>query len=453
MVRVDYGEIDPESAMERCRMTTLEMPETIKLETESSSGRSSKRAKIGFFGIFGIQNLGNECTLQSILYNTRERFPFGEIYSICYRPDDTSRRHGVPAVPISARYFQSRTDGKVVHRKGGLHRLARVLFQRIPGEILDWVKAVKNLRGTDLVVMTGTGMLTDYSTSAFGYPYDVFKWSVAAKLAGCKLRFVGIGVGPIYSPLSRRFIHTALSLADCRSYRDNFSKARIAKTGFDSSKDLVYPDLVFSIPKSSLPTRPAPRTQKTVVGLGIMDHRDIHIATPEEQEASYSSYLDKMCDFVCWLVKHGYAIRILQGDVTYDAITRADLKSRLEQRGIRYEEAGIFDEGSSSVEELIQQIAQVDIVVSPRFHNLLLGLMLNIPAVSISYDPKNDSLLEGMGLGKYCQPLTELNLEKLIDQFVDVVAHIEEFKPTISQRVAEYRDLLEKEYDVIFGDL
>ena len=102
-------------------MTTLEMnSETKTLAEESSSRRSSKRAKIGFFGIFGIQNLGNECTLQSILYNTRERFPFGEIYSICYRPDDTSRRHGVPAVPISARYFQSRTDGKVVHRKGGV---------------------------------------------------------------------------------------------------------------------------------------------------------------------------------------------------------------------------------------------------------------------------------------------------------------------------------------------
>ncbi len=30
-------------------------------------------AKVVFFGIFGIQNLGNECTLQSILQNAQLR--------------------------------------------------------------------------------------------------------------------------------------------------------------------------------------------------------------------------------------------------------------------------------------------------------------------------------------------------------------------------------------------
>jgi polysaccharide pyruvyl transferase WcaK-like protein len=184
-----------------------------------------------------------------------------------------------------------------------------------------------------------------------------------------------------------------------------------------------------------------------------MDHRDIHIATLEEQEASYSSYLDKMCDFVCWLVNNGYAIRILQGDVKYDTLTRADLKARLEQRGVHYDQAEICDDGSSTVEELLEQIAQVDIVVSPRFHNLLLALMLNIPAVSISYDPKNDALLEGMGLGKYRQALTDLDVQKLIEQFVDLEARIDEVKPMITKTVIEYRSLLEKEYDLVFGDM
>lgn len=432
---------------------TQERTEAGPRERKPPSRTTSKQSKIGFFGIFGVQNLGNECTLQAILYNARKRFPEGEIFSICYQPDDTSRRHNVPAVPISARYFQSRSNGKVVQRRGGLSRLARVVFQRIPGELMDWVKAVRTLRGTDLVVMTGTGMLTDYSTSAFGYPYDVFKWSAAARLAGCKLRFVGVGVGPIYGWLSRRLIRYALSLADCRSYRDEFSKNRIAQAGFDSSKDFVFPDLVFSLSKNSLPPRPNRGRQKLVVGLGVMDHRDIHIATLEEQEASYSSYLDKMCDFVCWLVKNGYMIRILQGDVKYDTLTRTDLKARLEQRGVHYAQAGIVDEGSSTVEELIEQIAQADILVSPRFHNLLLGLMLNIPAVSISYDPKNDALLEGVGLGKYCQALTELEVPKLIEHFVDLEARIDEVKPMISERVVQYRGLLEKEYDLVFGEV
>ena len=431
------------------------------VKTEAVPPRESKlllptkveHPKIAFFGIFGVENLGNECTLQAILHNAREGLPGGTFYGISYQPEDTSRRHKVAAVPIPARYDQSRASRAPVPRSGGLGRLLRVVFLRIPGELLDWVRAIRILRGTHLMIMTGTGMLTDYATSASGYPYDVFKWAAAARLAGCKVRFVGIGVGPIYSRLSRWLIKRALSLADYRSFRDQFSKNRIKKNGFDSDRDPVFPDLAFSLPPDIFPQRPNRTRQKRLVGLGIMDHRDIHIATLEEQEAAYAAYLKKMCDFVSWLLEHGYAIRILQGDSRYDRHARSDLRAKLEERGIHYDQAGIIDEDCATVEELLPQIADADIIVSPRFHNLLLGLMLNIPVVSISYDPKNDALLEGVGLGKYRQPLSGLDVRKLIDQFMDLEAHADQIKPVIRKAASENRSLLEEEYRLVFGDL
>jgi polysaccharide pyruvyl transferase WcaK-like protein len=431
------------------------------VKTEAVPPRESKllsptkveHPKIAFFGIFGVENLGNECTLQAILHNAREWLPGGTFYGISYQPEDTSRRHKVAAVPIPARYDQSRASRAPVPRSGGLGRLLRVVFLRIPGELLDWVRAIRILRGTHLMIMTGTGMLTDYATSASGYPYDVFKWAAAARLARCKVRFVGIGVGPIYGRLSRFLIRRALSLADYRSFRDQFSKNRIKKNGFDSDRDPVFPDLAFSLPPDIFPQRPNRTRQKRLVGLGIMDHRDIHIATLEEQEAAYAAYLKKMCDFVSWLIEHGYAIRILQGDSRYDRHARSDLRAKLEERGIHYDQAGIIDEDCATVEELLPQIADADIIVSPRFHNLLLGLMLNIPVVSISYDPKNDALLEGVGLGKYRQPLSDLDVRKLIDQFMDLEAHADQIKPVIRKAASENRSLLEEEYRLVFGDL
>ncbi len=414
------------------------------------SSTATRKPRIAFFGIFGIQNLGNECTLQAILYNIRKRLPGEDIYAISFNPDDTSRRHNLAAVAVS----QQNPAG--VLRWGGLWRgpakLLRICL-RILYELMNWFTAIKTLRGTDLVVMTGTGMLTDYMTTALGFPYHVFRWTAAARLAGCKVQFVGVGVGPIYGRLSRWLITTALSLADYRSFRDQNSKNRIKKNGFDSDQDPVFPDLVFSLAPDILPRRLNDKRQIRKVGLGVMDHQDIHLWNSNEHQAQYSAYLEKMCDFVFWLVEHNYAIRILQGDVKYDASTRAELRARLEKRGIRYDQAGIIDEGSTTVEELIAQIAEVDIVVSPRFHNLLLGLMLNIPAVSISYDPKNDSLLEGVGLGKYCQPLAELDLQRLIDHFIELEARGDELKPMIEKKAKEYRNLLEEQYDLIFGEL
>ena len=39
---------------------------------------------------------------------------------------------------------------------------------------------------TDALVVPGTGFLTDAATGPFGWPYDIFKWSLLAKLCGCK---------------------------------------------------------------------------------------------------------------------------------------------------------------------------------------------------------------------------------------------------------------------------
>lgn len=433
-------------------MATMNAEERVSAQRTIQASPATQQPTIAFYGVFGVQNLGNESTLDSILLNVRERLPFARLYTICYEPVDTADRHKLEAVPISARYFQSRAAGEVVHRRGGISRLFRVLFQRIPGELSDWIRAFKTLRGTSLMFMTGTGMITDYATGTFGFPYDIFKWSVAARLAAAKVRFVGMGVGPVYSRLSRFFLHRALALADYRSYRDDFSKQRIASTGFDSSKDAVFPDLVFSLPQDALPSKRNKGGQKRVVGVGVMDHRDVHLGE-DQQEAAYASYLDNMCEFIGWLVAKGYAIRILQGDVKYDTVTRAELRAKLEARGIDYGQAGIVDEGAATVEELMEHIAEAHIVVSPRYHNLLIGLLYDIPCVSISYDPKNDALLDGFGLNRYHQPLSELDLQKLKAQFSELEAQVDDLKPAIRRRVNEYRLQLQQQYELILGNL
>jgi len=418
-------------------------------EEKPISPGAMKKSKIVFFGIFGIENLGNECTLQSILQNARERLPDAEIGAISFNPADTAARHHLSSLPVSHQDF-----GGVRRRDGLAGKLAKIgrLLGRIPGEFNDWRKAVKGLRGTDLVVMTGTGMLTDYMTTASGFPYDVFRWTSAARLAGCKVRFVGVGVGPIYGKLSRFFITKALSMSDYRSFRDQNSKDRIRKNGFIRDHDPVYPDLVFSLSPGSFPQRPNRKGPIRTVGLGVMDHRDIHMWDSDKHQAHYAFYLDTMADFVIWLREHNYAVRILQGDAKNDASTRDEVRARVEKRGYRYDQVNIMDEGSTTVEELIDQIATVDLVVSPRFHNLLLGLMMNIPAVSISYDPKNDALLDSVGLGKYCQPIEELSLQVLIDQFSELAGRSDEVRPVIERKSQEFRDRLNQQYDRIFGE-
>jgi len=414
-------------------------------QTARANGRKSR---IGYFGMFGMLNIGNECTLQAILYNVRSRRPGSEVFVVSYDPADTRQRHGLESFPVTWQDFSH-----VVRRPGLSGQLARLwrIVRRIPAELNDWWKAVPTLRGTDVLIMTGTGMLTDYMTTAFGFPYEIFRWTTAARLAGCKVRFVAVGVSPIYGRLSRLFIIGALSLADYRSFRDQSSKERIKKNGFDRPSDPVCPDLAFSLPPDLIPNAEAKRETRRV-GIGVMEYRDIHRWSKTENQARYSSYLDEMSDFVVWLLDHNYSVRILQGDARHDVHPRTDLKARLAARGIHYEQGGVVDEGSTTVEELIAQIAEVDVVISPRFHNLVLALMMKIPVISLSYDSKNDQLLEGFGLNECRQLLYELDLHKLIRQLGGLETQFSEVKPRIETTLQEYRRYLDEQYAMIFGE-
>ena len=48
------------------------------------------RQRIALFGNFGTGNLGNEATLQAMLYNLRSHLPNAEISCICPGPENTA---------------------------------------------------------------------------------------------------------------------------------------------------------------------------------------------------------------------------------------------------------------------------------------------------------------------------------------------------------------------------
>ena len=225
-----------------------------------------KRTTISFFGNFGTQNLGNEYTLQAIIHNVRKYLPDAAVNCICTDPKDASARHDIPASPISYRYdkaYRSR-----VRRDTAIARWLRRFLVRLPLELMQWLKAFRELKGTSMLVMTGTGMLGDFGIGPFDLHYEILKWSVLAKLRGTKLLFVSVGAGPIAHPLSRRIVKLAISLADYRSYRDSFSKEYLASIGFDTKDDFVYPDLAFSL-RPRIPD--TGNRSSRVIGLGLMD--------------------------------------------------------------------------------------------------------------------------------------------------------------------------------------
>jgi polysaccharide pyruvyl transferase WcaK-like protein len=399
--------------------------------------------KIALFGNFGAGNLGNECTLQAMIHNLRRFVPQVEIICICTGPEETASSYNILAFPIRERALTP-TNNR-------LFRLLRRIFVGIPIELNRYFRAIKRLQGTDMLVMTGTGMLSDIGIGPLGLHYDILRWSIAAKLCRCRLLFVSVGVGPIHHPLSRFFVKAALRLADYRSYRDTFSKEYLEGIGFETTGDPVCPDLAFSLPRAVIPAHQKHDGQCGVVGVGLITHSRRR-ATSANDETVYQDYVAKVASFVGWLLQRKYTVRLLIGDVAYDGRARQDLRGFLEGGGLKYEGRKIIDEPAQSVSELLSQLAATDIVVASRFHNVILALTLGKPVVAISFHEKVDALMSAVGLSESCQDIEHIEIDKLKEQVTRLEENAQSIRLQIEQKTEEWRRALDAQYAHIFNN-
>ena len=296
-----------------------------------------------------------------------------------------------------------------------------------------------------MLVMTGTGMLGDYGITPLGLHYDIFRWSVIAKLCRCKLLFVSVGGGPIRHGLSRRFIRMALALANYRSYRDAASKEYLEGIGINVKNDPVYPDLAFSLP---IVVNHDPARQSIAIGIGVMNYHD-RLDRRGSDETIYHDYLERLASFVIRLLESRYTVRVLIGDFVWDAGARRDLRRELEERGFNFKDGRIIDERASSVDELLSQLSSVDVVISSRFHNLLLGLMLGKPVIAISYHEKFQPLMTGVGLGEFFQDIEHIDVDELIRMVVKIQENGPDIRLQIARETESYRIALDHQYEVM----
>jgi polysaccharide pyruvyl transferase WcaK-like protein len=401
--------------------------------------------KIGLYGLFGWGSLGDLAIQQAMIDNIRKHSPDAEIVAICPNPADATSRLGIPALPIS------RMPGKPWRFQDNpfLLLITRLLV-RVPMEFRLWWHVFKSLRGFDLLIFSGGGQLDDYNGGPFRQPYDIFKWSVCAKLRGIKLCFVSLGSGPIDSSLSWWLIRASLSLADYRSYRDINSRELITSKGY-AKDDPIYPDLAFSYPidvraftNSQSPTL----TRKPVIGICPMSYYDPR-GWPKKDQEKYHAYIEKLTCFVTQLVDQDYIISFIPGDSISDRRSIDDIKALLKDQG-SYQESNFVDGMVNSVEEQVAQIANTDIVIATRYHCILFSLLLNKPTIALSYHDKDDSLMQRFGLLTYCLPVESFDLRELEAKFNSMVLETTSMKPELLEVVSQCQVSLREQYDRLF---
>ncbi len=397
------------------------------------------KLKITFFGHFGSENFGNEATLQAIHFNLRRLMPEAEFACICTFPANASATHSIAAFPISPPVVAAWAP------KTRAARLLRKVVIGIPNELYRWWDAFRKLKGTDALIVPGTGLLTDTHDLLNWGPYGLFKWSVLAKMRGCKLFFVSVGAGPLYGRLGRLFAKLALGLADFRSYRDVSSLEYLKRIGFAVANDHVYPDLAFSLPPAPIPRESQTSERRPVVGLGLMHHAGMYGDITHDDE-TYQKYTETLLALVKWLLDRGYDVKLLIGELR-DPVS--EFSRLLHEKLPGHQSTRIIHAPVTSVEALLAQFVDTDFVVVTRFHNIIFALLNNKPVVSISFHSKCASLMSDMGLSEYCLQIDQVEIDELIGKVLYLQKNSHELMALIASRKEKFRLSLEEQYQLI----
>jgi polysaccharide pyruvyl transferase WcaK-like protein len=366
--------------------------------------------RIGLFGLLGTGNLGNDGSLATVLDHLRATHPNATLRAFCSGPREVTARFAVPASRLNwyrAEYRTSSTPSAVVLK--GL------------GKIIDAFRTAAWVCCQDVVIVPGMGVLeSTLPVKPWGFPYSLLLLSLSGKLFGTRVVLLSVGANVITNQVTRWVVLRAASLAGYRSYRDELSRDALQTMGLDTEGDRVYPDLVLG------PPVPSPATDRSgIVGVGVMDYHGGD-EDREHAEQIHRDYLARLTAFVRWLVDSGRRVRLFTGDHA-DEIVATKITTTIGSPAV--ETAAV-----STLDDLLQAMAEVDTVVATRYHNVVSALKLGKPTISLGYAAKNDVLMATMGLGEYCQQAATIDLDRLIDQFTRLESRHEEYRAILAAR-------------------
>jgi polysaccharide pyruvyl transferase WcaK-like protein len=423
---------------------------------------AARRApRVVLIGPYGTENLGDEATLRAALLALRARLPDAEFLVCCADPEDTARRHGVPAVrsapgpaprrPARRSPPPAKAPAAPAAPRSPWRRMARALpgaralrslargAAALASQLAFTARCFRQLRGASLVIVAGSGVCSDHFGGPFNFPLTIRRWTFLGRLRGAKVAFASVGVGPVRARLSRRLLRAALASADHRSYRDEASRS-IAESLGAPRGDRVFPDLAKGLPAGG----EGPRAdRRPVVGVNPYPQADERY-DPAADATVYRRYVAEIAAFVARLRSEGYPVFLFPTQLRADLRTIDDVLALLppEARGDLVVEP-------RDVDDLLATLRRADLVVASRFHGIVLSLLLGRPVLGLSNHHKMAEAMRAMGQEAYVIDASAADAETLFARLRALEAARERIAAELRERNARDRAALETLWDAV----
>lgn len=376
--------------------------------------------RVAIIGAFGTGNLGADAALETMLRTLKSQKPAAVLYCICGQ--ETAAVAGIRAEHVPMIWPAEAP---------GLGRLVNRALLNLPRIAITLARATYEIARTDVLIVPGTHILGDYQPGTRCPAWALSAWMKIARVLGVRTALVSVGAGPFISRAARRRARAIAAGTSYRSYRDRGSKDAMMLAGAASELDPVTPDLMFSM-REEKPVSPRHRDGAGVtVGIDVVSREGLNA-----NGASHAAYVETLAAFVHWLLDRGLTVRLLQGN-THDNASLASLAATITHRRFGQACDRLLSSPAATTAQLMQQIAETDIVAASHHHVAVGALRLGKPTLSIGLCGASAALLSEMGFADFSQPIEAIDLEILIDQFTRLVVDRKAYEQSISEVQAD----------------
>jgi polysaccharide pyruvyl transferase WcaK-like protein len=434
-------------------------------------------ARIAFVSPCGGGNLGDAAIVDSLIHGVRARLPGAEILGFTGNPDDTAVRHGVTAFHMRAPFggraksvAEAAAPGEASEAAAHAgtaeedaesaaprrRSLVRRVLRSVPGARASWQTAVHfaadnrhyrtvagQLRGCDLVIISGGGQFDELFGGPFKHPYALWRFGGMARDVGARFAILSVGTGTLTSP-GRLFVRRALALADYASFRDMRSRELV---GEGTERALVVPDLAYALPLGAEPPAvpPPSPSARSVVGLSPMAYADPRF-WPQADLAQYRRHVASLARMTVDLVRAGHQVVLFTTDGP-DRLAVEELRAEV-LPALRPDERALLRAPEvSGVPALLDILSGVHVVISARFHGVLLAHVMGRPTLAVAHERKVATLMDDMGHKRFCWPIDAFDPTRAWQRFLELDEGRATLAADIRARAAEYRGRVENQYD------
>lgn len=337
-------------------------------------------SRVVISGYYGFGNAGDEAVLAGILVGLRSRLPHVDVVVLSSNPAQTRRLHSVEAV------------------------------SRIAG-------ALRTLSGADLFISGGGSLIQDV-TSARSALYYLGVLGLATVLAKATVVYAQ-GIGPLRRGWVRALARRILARTTLITVRDEGSVNVLTDLG------IVRPVHVVADPAFVLVPTPAAQIQDV-----ISPHHIPRIGV------ALRSWGDDA--FVDALVEGLRAARRRLGETEFVVLAFHPDRDLALCTRVAQDIGGCVLAGLPP-RDLMAVVGTVDLLVGVRLHALIASVVMGVPPVGLSYDPKVDGFLRRVGLGRILS-LAGLRSDDLCDAVCATWEERETLRPRLREHAVALRE-------------